>query len=211
MKACHSSRRHIHRPTDIQVESWISEARVGSTNALGSLLETFRQYLTVIAEHGLKDKIQAKVDRSDIVQETFLEAQRDFASFGGRSREEFEAWLRRLLLNNLLNEARKYCDTQKRDCGCELSLDSCDCPQQMQLASDDTSPTQRAVRSEEASHLEQAMNILPEHYREIILLRNHQSLSFVEIGRRLDRSPDNARMLWSRAFESLARAVEQRQ
>jgi len=196
---------------DADIVAWIESARLGSADALGSLLQTFRQYLAIIAEHGLRGDMQAKVDRSDVVQETFLEAQRDFASFRGRGRDQFEAWLRRLLLNNLLNERRKYRDTQKRDSKSELPLDRCDTQQQMQLVSADTSPTQRAVRNEETARLEQAMSTLPAHYREIILLRNHESLSFVEIGRRLGRSPDNARMLWSRAFESLAHALDQPQ
>jgi RNA polymerase sigma-70 factor (ECF subfamily) len=193
---------------DDEVAAWIESARLGSAEALGTLLQTFRQYLAIIAEHGLKGDLQAKVDRSDVVQETFLEAHRDFASFRGQGREQFEAWLRRLLLNNLLNERRKYRDTQKRDSRSELALDRCDTQQQIELVSADTSPTQRAVRNEEATRLELAMSTLPEHYREIIRLRNHEGLSFVVIGRRLNRSPDSARMLWSRAFESLADALD---
>jgi RNA polymerase sigma-70 factor (ECF subfamily) len=194
---------------DAEIESWIRAARSGSSESLGSLLQTFRQYLAIIAEHGLKGDLQAKVGRSDLVQETFLEAQRDFASFRGKSREQLEAWLRRLLLNNLLNARRKYRETKKRATGREVPLDGGPDSARLYVPSADTSPSQRAVRNEEADRLEQALNKLPPHYREIIVLRNHQRLSFVEIGRRLDRSPDNARMLWSRAFECLAIAVEQ--
>ncbi len=196
-------------PTNSDIESWIRLAKGGSSDAMGTLLQTFRQYMSIIAEHGLQGEMQAKVGRSDVVQETFLEAQRDFESFRGQTREQFEAWLRRLLLNNLLNCRRKFRETQKRACSREVPLESYDSRQPTELASDDTSPSGRAIRNEEAVRLEQAMSNLPEHYQIVIKLRNHQRLSFVEIGKRMDRSPDNARMLWSRAFESLANAVEQ--
>ncbi len=193
---------------DGEVESWIRAARSGSSESLGSLLQTFRQYLAIIAEHGLQGDMRAKVSRSDVVQETFLDAQRDFGNFHGDSREQLEAWLRRILLNNLMNQRRRYRETQSRATRRESPLNVHELSRDRQLASQDTSPSQRAVRNEESVALERALESLPQDYREVILLRNYQRLSFVDIGRRLDRSPDSARMLWARAFETLASLLE---
>src|SRR5262249_59741442 len=94
--------------------AWLPAARAGSRAALGQALESFRDYLLLIAERELAPDLRAKGGASDLVQETFLEAQRDFADFRGDTEAEFRAWLRRLLLHNVANFARHYRDTAKR-------------------------------------------------------------------------------------------------
>src|SRR5262245_48250334 len=91
----------------------LAAARSGSREALGLLLDTCRRYLLLVADRELAQELKAKGGASDLVQETFLEAQRDFAGFQGSSEDEFRAWLRRLLLNNLANFARRYRETTK--------------------------------------------------------------------------------------------------
>src|SRR5437870_8093656 len=87
---------------------WLAEARAGSPEALGQMLEACRGYLLLVAQRELAPDLRAKGGASDLVQETFLEAQRDFPRFSGRSEAELLAWLRRLLLNNLANFTRHY-------------------------------------------------------------------------------------------------------
>src|SRR5690348_7072097 len=99
---------------------WLAEARAGSREALGQVLEVFRGYLLLIADRELDPRLRAKGGASDLVQETFLEAQRDFVGFHGDSAEELRAWLRRLLLNNLANFTRQYRERAKRDVGREV-------------------------------------------------------------------------------------------
>ena len=72
----------------------IAQARAGSAEALGQLLVTYQRYLLLVAERELDPDLRAKGSASDLVQETFLEAQRDFARFQGSSRDELRAWLR---------------------------------------------------------------------------------------------------------------------
>jgi RNA polymerase sigma-70 factor (ECF subfamily) len=93
---------------------WLAAARAGSKEALGEALEACRGYLLLVANRELDPDIQAKGGASDLVQETFLEAQRDFARFAGDSKEELLAWLRRMLVHNLLNFTRRYRATGKR-------------------------------------------------------------------------------------------------
>src|SRR5437870_8261643 len=91
-----------------EVEQLLPAARAGSAEALGQALEAFRDYLLAVANQKLDPVLRAKGGASDIVQETFLEAQRDLAQFAGTTGAELKAWLVRLLLNNVANFARHY-------------------------------------------------------------------------------------------------------
>src|SRR5437016_2620511 len=100
------------RPDD--ADRLLADARAGSPGALGAALEAYRDYLLGIADREIAPALKAKGGASDIVQETFLEAQRDFAGFRGDTDDDLRAWLRRLLLNNVANLARAYRRTDKR-------------------------------------------------------------------------------------------------
>src|SRR5262249_52338401 len=93
---------------------WLAQAHAGSADALGRLLEGCRGYLLMIAREELAPDLQAKGGASDLVQETFLDAQRDFARFQGADEAELLAWLRRVLLNNLANFTRRFREAEKR-------------------------------------------------------------------------------------------------
>ena len=93
---------------------WLPAARQGSREALGQALQACRNYLLLVASKELDPELQAKGGASDLVQQTFLEAQCDFARFQGSSEDELLAWLRRLLLHNLGDFTRRYRDTSKR-------------------------------------------------------------------------------------------------
>src|SRR6516225_2720280 len=106
----------------IKWEEWLAAARGGAPETLGQLLEACRQYLLLVANQHLAPDLQRKFGASDVAQETFLEAQRDFGAFHGRSEEELLAWLRRILLNNLANLTRGYRGTDKRQVAREVPL-----------------------------------------------------------------------------------------
>src|SRR5688500_12674425 len=101
---------------------WLGPARAGSAEALGRLLEEFRGYLLTVARQQLDPGLGPKVSPSDVVQQTFLEAQRDFRHFHGDTDEELKAWLRRLLQHNLADMTRRYRGTGKRDAAREVRL-----------------------------------------------------------------------------------------
>src|SRR5436305_11185825 len=112
----------------------LAAARAGSTEALGRVLETCRRYLLLVAERQLDPKLRAKGGASDLVQQTFLEAQRDFARFQGTSEAELLAWLSRLLQNNVGDLARRYRGTGKRDIEREVALPGSDASSAMNCA-----------------------------------------------------------------------------
>lgn len=188
----------------VQFAERLHAARDGSVEALGQILNACRQYLLLIANESLAGELHAKLGASDVVQETFLEAQRDFPQFRGDNERELLAWLRRMLLNNLLNQRRLYQGTFRRDVRKEVPWDSAVVDQR---AGADLSPSETTVVDEERQLLCAALGRLPEHYREILELRHQRGLSFVEIGQLKGQSPDAVRMLWWRAYERLASQI----
>jgi RNA polymerase sigma-70 factor (ECF subfamily) len=100
----------------------LAAARAGSQEALGEALEACRHYLLLIADRELDPDLRAKGGASDLVQETFLEAHRDFPRFEGKTESELLAWLRQLLLHNLSNFTRRYRATAKREVTREIPL-----------------------------------------------------------------------------------------
>jgi RNA polymerase sigma-70 factor (ECF subfamily) len=185
-------------------------ARGGDASALGQVLEACRGYLLLIARRQLEPDLQAKGGASDLVQETFFEAQRDFAQFHGGSEAELLAWLRRLLLNNLANFSRSYRSTVKRAVGREVPLepDGSNNEPDRGLAAGDPSPSSLAAQNEQAQALWEALARLPDDHRQVIQLRYLEERSFEEIGRLMNRSSDAARKLWARAMERLRQEWE---
>jgi len=190
------------------VPQWIDAARQGAQDALGQVLEYCRPYLLAVARAQLEPDLQAKVGASDLVQDTFVEAHRDFAAFRGRSEEELLTWLRQILLHNLANVRRQYRATEKRQVQREVSLDT---PSEDGrgggLVDQGTSPSARARAHERDAALQRALEQLPESYRQVIEWRSLERCSFDVIGQRLSCSAGAARKLWTRAIEKLQRIL----
>jgi RNA polymerase sigma-70 factor (ECF subfamily) len=187
----------------------LAAARAGSAEALGQALEANRDYLLLIAGRELDPDLRAKGGASDLVQETFLEAQRDFTHFHGDSPDELRAWLRRLLLNNVANFTRHYRGTAKRQAGREVAIEAGNPSEERGagLAADVPTPSVQAAANEQAEALQAAMARLPEDYRLVLTLRHQEHLSFEEIGGRMQRTANAARLLWLRAVDSLQAAL----
>jgi RNA polymerase sigma-70 factor (ECF subfamily) len=189
---------------------YLAAARAGSREALGQALEICRGYLLRVANQGLDQDLRAKGGASDLVQETFLEAHRDFGCFQGSSEQEFLAWLRLLLLHNVANFTRRYRGTDKRRVGREVELDGAESPacRRAGLATDTPSPSSEAIAHEQAEKIQQALERLPDDYRRVLQLRNQERRSFEEIGPLMERSAEATRRLWTRAVERLQRELE---
>src|SRR5436309_10915735 len=103
-------------------EHLLRQARAGDAGPLGELLELYRRYLALLARVQIGQRLQGKVDASDIVQETFLKAHRNFPRFRGASEGEFVAWLRQILAGNLADLLRRYLGAQGRDVRLEREI-----------------------------------------------------------------------------------------
>lgn len=184
------------------ISQWITAARAGSDAALGHLLETCQRYLMQVANGEMESRLQAKIGASDIVQETYIEAQRIFNRFQGSSPVELRAWLRAILLNKLATAARQYHATAKRQLGREVPIDPSP-SQAIDPAASMPTASSIMVREERMQSLMTAMGRLPDDYRQVILWRQVENLGFEEMAQRLGRSIDAVRKLWWRALQAL--------
>ena len=192
-------------------EQLLQEARAGDAATLGQLLEQYRRYLALLARVQIGQRLQRKADASDLVQETFLEAHRQFPSFRGTSEAQFVRWLRQLLAGSLANLLRRYLGTRGRDVRLELeiegALDQSSMMLDRGLVAEQSSPSQQAAGREQAVMLAEALAQLPEDYRDVLVLRHLEGLTFPEVARRMERSLDSVEKLWMRALARLRQTV----
>lgn len=193
-------------PTSDALEPLLKQARAGDAAALGRLLEGYRNYLRLMARSLIGQALGPKLDPSDLVQETFLEAQRDFPRFLGDGEPELVAWLRRILVHNLANQVEHHRAGRRdhrRQLSLEAELDRSSAALHHMLAAPISSPSARAVRREEAVRLADALERLPADYREVFVLRNLEHLPFEHVAVRMGRSAGAVRKLWGRALVHL--------
>src|SRR5690349_9880962 len=93
---------------DDSPERLLEQARAGCTDAQGRLLELYRNYLRLLARTQIDLALRVRLDASDLVQETLLEAHRDFRHFAGTTEKELLAWLRRILVRNLADQVKHH-------------------------------------------------------------------------------------------------------
>jgi RNA polymerase sigma-70 factor (ECF subfamily) len=168
--------------------------------------ERFRHYLRFLAGCHLDPRLRGKVDPSDLVQQTLLEAHQKRDQFRGADEAEYLAWLRRMLANNLADAVRR-CRAGKRDAARERSLDEAlehsSVRLQCWLVAEQSSPGEQAERHERAVQLADALAELPEANREALVLRYWQGWSLAQIADHLGRTPDAAAGLLKRGLHQL--------
>jgi RNA polymerase sigma-70 factor (ECF subfamily) len=189
----------------------IEAARHGCRESLGALTESCRGYLLRIANDELgRTGLAARVGASDLVQEALLRASTHFDQFRGNTGEELIHWLRTLLLNYLVTAIRRHRLASVRSDRQETSFEGGDDStawEPAQTGEAGETPSKILARDEELERLFAALDELPQHYREVILLRSFGDCSHAELGELLNRSPEAARKLWVRAVAALARAL----
>jgi RNA polymerase sigma-70 factor (ECF subfamily) len=191
-------------------ERLLAQARQGDADCLGALLELYRNYLLLLARTQIDLHLRGRASASDAVQEAFLQACANFGQFRGQSEKELLAWLRRILVNTLARVVEKQVKAKKRDVRREVSverlvrnLEDSSAAFEAALVSPSGSPSARAERREQAAQVADQLARLPANYREVIVLRNLEGLSFEEVAGRMGRSAGAVRILWLRALDQL--------
>ena len=173
------------------VADLLLQAKKGERQAIGQLLEHFRSYLKLIASHEIGSKLGAKLDASDVVQDTFLDAHRYFENFQGESVTQFTAWLRSVMAGVMANYMRRYLGTKARDIRLEkqlaADLDNSAAMLSELLVASISSPSQNIMRDEQTVQLAKAMSNLSADYQSVLTLRHIEGLTFPQIATRLNR------------------------
>ncbi len=191
------------------VSDLIRRCRDGEAVARDELFARYQTYLHVLAQAQLGKRLRVKCAPSDLVQQTLLEAHRDFAAFQGEHERELLAWLRRILAHNLFNEARRYGALQRaadREVSLEhvrAGVEESSWILQRGLADGGPSPSEIAQEHESASRIADALACLPEDYQTVLLLRVFEELPADEVTERMGRTAGAVRMLQMRALTAL--------
>lgn len=196
---------------EIDAEDLLRLAHGGDGKAVGMLLERFRNYLTLLARLQIDRRLQGKIDAADVVQDTFLKAHRHFGQFRGTTEAELAGWLRKILAMNLANLMRHYYRRQRRDVRLErelsVELDQSSRVLDHGLVSRQSSPSQQASRREQAVLLADLLQRLPANYREVMILRHLEGLTFPEVAERMGKTLDSVKKLWARGLAQVRDAM----
>jgi RNA polymerase sigma-70 factor (ECF subfamily) len=179
-------------------QATLERARRGDAGALGELLESYRPYLSVLARALHQQRLQARVDDSDLVQDALLEAHRNFAGFRGSTLEELTAWLRQIVVRAAVRRTRDHLTAGKRNATREQPLGA-----RSDLPQAGSSPSDQAIRHEEAARVAAALGRLPDDMREVLLGRHLEGDSYAALAERLGRSEGAVRVLYTRALRRL--------
>jgi RNA polymerase sigma-70 factor (ECF subfamily) len=172
----------------------------------GATLERFRAYLYLLARMQMDPRLQGKLDPSDLVQQTLLQALQALDQFRGRSDAELAAWLRQILAHQLANATRDLGRAKRalaRECSLEAALEQSSARLEAWLAAEQSSPSQQAQRKEQVLQLAEALASLPEAQQEALTRHYLQGWSLEEIGRHLGRSPAAVAGLIKRGLKQL--------
>src|SRR6516164_5078036 len=172
----------------VNVSDLLARARAGDDAAREKLFTVCRNYVAITARAEMASWLKAKVDASDLVQQTLLEAHRGLANFRGTTEGEWLAWLKRILSHNAADFVRRYHGVEKRRAAREVSLAGPDDSQGIapQLSDGGPTPSQLIMQKEMQLQVADAVSRLPEDYQEVIILRNLQQLPFDEVAARMD-------------------------
>lgn len=195
-----------------KVSELIERARRGDADCRDQLFALCRNYLGFAARAQVQSWLKVKVDASDLVQQTMLEAHRDFDRFEGHSEQEWLGWLKKILAHNVADFVRRYRGTAKRQVRREVPLRG---PASTGLghgapepAAPGRTPSQEFLLLDSELRVAGALAELSPDYQEVIVLRSLQRLPFNEIAKQMGRSRPAVQMLWMRAIKKLQESVQ---
>jgi RNA polymerase sigma-70 factor (ECF subfamily) len=187
-------------------EQLLLRARDGDEHALGDLLILYRNYLKLLARMQIDRRLRTKLDESDVVQDVLLRAHRTFGQFRGQTEADVLSWLRQILASCLIDVARHFHGTQRRrlelERDFEHELDESSRAIDSRLL-DPSTPSNALIRRERGVLLANSLARLPADYREAVILRHLQELTFPQIAVKMGRTVDSVKKLWIRGLARL--------
>lgn len=192
-----------------EVEQLLARAHGGDRMAFEELFGRHRAYLRQVVALRLDPKLRPRVDPSDVVQETHLEAYRRLADYLQRRPMPFRLWLRKTAQERLLVLRRQHVEAARRSVGREVPLpDQSSLQLAERLFARGSSPSQRLEKQELARRIRQSLAQLSDADQEILLMRTFEGLSNPEIGHVLDLDPGTVSKRYGRALLRLHELLE---
>ncbi len=171
-------------------------------SAIREQLHRYRPFLRRIVSEFDSPKLRRKVDQSDIVQDVLHDAVRGLPSVKAQSSREFLSWLRTLLENRMRGVTRHFVGTAKRSVNREV-YDENSAAAQSPWVSNTATPDEELIELEQLQYVMRAIQRMPEELQALLRWRFEDSLSYSEIGERVQRSPDAVRMLINRCLRRI--------
>jgi RNA polymerase sigma-70 factor (ECF subfamily) len=196
------------RPDSTQTDGLLDAIARGDQQALGHLLGHHRDALRRFVEVRLDPRLAARVDPSDLVQETQLEVVRRMDDYLRRRPMPFHLWLRKTAYERLLDLHRHHIQRRKRSVRREVAL-----PEQSSLLlarpllGSASTPSQHLQAKELAERVAAVVAELSETDREVLLLRHTEGMPFEEIACLLDIDAAAARKRFGRALIRLQQGL----
>jgi RNA polymerase sigma-70 factor (ECF subfamily) len=184
-----------------EVADLLRQVRAGKTQAFEALFARHRAYLHQVIALRMDPRLRARVDPSDVVQETHLEAYRRLPDYLQRLPMPFRVWLRKTAYERLLFLRRQHVEAERRSVGREVAIpDASSLLLAEQFLADGSTPSQTLAKHELARQVRQAVAQLSEADQEVVLMRTFEGLSNQEIGFILDLDPGTVSKRYGRAL-----------
>ena len=176
----------------------VARARAGDQNAFEQLVLDNQNRVYSLAFRMVNDREEA----ADLAQEAFLKAWQGLPNFQGES--SFATWIYRLTTNLCIDFLRR----QKRRQGVENAVSLDDPEGGWTEPADPGQDPQRALEGKELRRaLERALAALPDHHRQVLVMRELSQMSYQEIGQALDLDPGTVKSRISRARQALQKRL----
>jgi RNA polymerase sigma-70 factor (ECF subfamily) len=180
-------------------------AQQGVAGAVARVLEPHRELLKGFAKLTIPDVLRSQVGNSDIVQDTFARACEKLGDFRGDCEAQLVAWLKEILKNRVEDVRR----AQQRRIMAGVDPRPIGSKGGGEPFARERTPSSIFSAGEQTDRVQRAFEVLPDDVKSIVRMREDERISFVEIGKRMDRSADAVRMAWFRALQKVRAALQE--
>lgn len=200
---------------ELDTESLIHDAKDGDQAALAVLFERYRDRLRRMVDLRMDQRLNGRVDPSDVLQEAFIDLAARLKDFERKGDLSFFLWLRLVTGERLLQVHRRHLAAGMRDARKEVSIGQDGVPNASsvllagQLIGPLTSAAEKVIRAETRAQLQATLDKLDDIDREVIALRHFEELSNLEVAAVLDLSPTAASNRYIRAIKRLKETLNQ--
>lgn len=189
----------------------ISELLAKKDNeALQQLLTWYRPFLREIAEDLLDKRLKGKIDASDLVQETLNNISIGFSTVHAKTRQQWKGYLYRVMARRVADARKLFLTNRKREIGREIDGSQIDLGKEEIIDENAEKPIDTIINREFAKEVLVVVGRLPKEIQQILRWRYRKSMTYEQIGARVNRSKDDVRMLIRRCIDTIRQELDDR-